>query len=207
MLSSPKKLTPLIEFWLGLPLGQRIKLFFVLLGLASPFFPWFHSCNNIPGSYQCVTWHGFQWDNDIYGLFVFLLSVSALILLVYPLLNTDWKPSISRTSLSISAGAAMALLALLRVFTFQGTSSQTTTIGPSMGLLFVFVAGAGIVICDNTQIVQKFLSFILTSRSQNAPPAESEDTGELPDYNDDELSDLLGETQPPVHTEPEQQRF
>ncbi|OIP95046.1 hypothetical protein AUK40_06400 [Candidatus Wirthbacteria bacterium CG2_30_54_11] len=196
MITPSGRFSRFAHFFTDLNLTEKIKLLFSVLGLTSPFFPWFHSCNNIPGSYQCVTWNGFQWDNDIYGLLVFLLSVTVLILVLYPLFETTWKLSLGRERLSTMAGAALILLAIMRLLTFQGTSSQTTRIGPSMGLLFVFVTGLGIVICDNTQIVQKMLSFILTPSNRASAPAGADDQEDLSQYDDQELIDLLDDEAP-----------
>jgi len=179
-------LQTLVSLWKGCTAPQRVVILSAVLGLISPFFNWFHSCNRIPGNYNCITWNGFQWDNDIYGLFIFVLSAAALISVIFSHTGTRYPLPVGPQKIQLVAGILLILLGLYRLVSFKGEDTVTTAIGPSMGLLFVIIAGAGLALANYYQYL---IAMILNARRVKAPLTKQEPVDDLDAMSDDAFDD------------------
>lgn len=185
------------QLWKQLSTGQRVALVFAVVAILSPFLPWFSSCTNPPGQYSCERWNGFQKDNDIFGLIVFLTGALLLYSVLWSLIVERWQLIFRPGELQISFGIFLVVLSILRVITFAGKSTDVTTIGPSSGLLLLFLSGLGVIIGNQLPTIlamqenwNKLPDSRNSSHDRQSHQPEVEDEEELSDQ-DRELHSLL----------------
>ncbi|HDS11521.1 MAG TPA: hypothetical protein ENN77_01305 [Candidatus Wirthbacteria bacterium] len=192
--------------------AQKAMLGFGLLGLVSPFLNWFYACTIVPGVYKCTTWNGFQYDNELFGLTIFVISL----LVIYNLFIRHRAPQhpyvIKFKHFYLLSGIGLFGLALYRLLSFRGQSTDITSIGPGTGLLFALIAGAGIVILNQHQALSQ-IKQLFNRKPTTAKPDKkqnlSTDDQIVADFLQEDTDERLAEVLPPKEEEdfPEQQYF
>jgi len=177
------------QLWTSASLSDRTIFLSGLLALLSPFFPWYYLCTRVPGMYECERWNGFQMDNDIFGLFVFITAAVTLLSILWQRLGRTWSFIYSPGQVQLISGLVLLAIGILRLISFRGESSSTIGIGPNVGLVFVLFSGIGIIAGKEldrlTGYLQKWRS--QPTANQDATDAEGYDY----DMLDDELDELL----------------
>lgn len=178
----------------------------LIAGLAaffSPILPWYHHCVTSPGVYECTTWNGFEYDNSSYGFFVFLAGLAVVLKIV---LNkrTSFKIPLSLQQVTLISGMTVLTLGFMRWFTFNGTSSEVSTIGSNLGLYFLLCSSIGLLLASNYQLLttiidsfKKQTSTIIdkaqAKRLEQRKEAKKQEEALTRQTQDEELDEILQE--------------